>query len=194
MASESPASSSRLAASPSLPASTTASPPEDEEISIPVETLVQYLIDAKRSLSSSISFVFRANELVHNARQSHEESLILSAQTQFLQQGISKQGQLLHRVRKTMTRTYDNGKREFKQVIKSLDGTHQRLEDMMAVLRDRTVDSAFRPDGEEPKTLVDFIDESNVDRLMNALKENIGALQVCSHPGQHQLSSTRTSN
>ncbi|KAI3337222.1 kinase activator [Xylariaceae sp. AK1471] len=144
--------------------------------SVPVETLVQHLLDAKRSLSS-MRLVLRANELVHSARQAHEESVILSAQTQFLRRGISEQMRLLLRVRKGLTRTYDDGKREFKQIIKTLDATNGRLEDTMNVLRGRAVNSSFRPPGEEKRSLLDFVDEAQVDGMREALKENIQALQ-----------------
>ncbi|KAI2464715.1 autophagy-related protein 17 [Annulohypoxylon bovei var. microspora] len=144
--------------------------------SVPVETLVQYLLDAKRSLSS-MGLVLRANELVHSARQAHEESVILAAQSQFLRQGISEQIRLLQRLRRGMIRTYDSGKRDFKQIIKTLDAANGRLVDTMKVLRDRIVDSTFRPRGEEKKNLLDFVDELQVDAMRDALKENIQALQ-----------------
>ncbi len=125
--------------------------------------------------------VLRANDLVHLARQAHEEVVILSVQSQFLRRGISDQVRLLLRVRKSMGRTYDGGKREFKQIIKELDATNGRLEDTMNVLRNRIVESAFRPEGEEQKNLLDFVDEEQVHTMRNALKENIAALQVGSH-------------
>ncbi|KAI1441209.1 autophagy-related protein 17 [Annulohypoxylon stygium] len=144
--------------------------------SVPVETLVQYLLDAKRSLSS-MGLVWRANELVRSARQAHEESVILSAQSQFIYKGISEQVRLLQQIRRGMLRTYDNGKREFKRTIKTLDVADGRLVETMRVLQDRTVDSTFRPRGEEKKSLLDFIEESQVDVMREALKENIQALQ-----------------
>ncbi|KAI1306382.1 autophagy-related protein 17 [Xylaria venustula] len=144
--------------------------------SVPVETLVQHLLNAKRSLSS-MRLVLRANELVHVARQAHEESVILSAQTQFLRRGISEQMRLLLRIRKDLMRTYDDGKREFKQTIKTLDVANSRLEDTMNVLRGRAVNSAFRPPGEEKRSLLDFVDEAQVERMRETLKENIQALQ-----------------
>ncbi|KAI0400356.1 kinase activator [Xylaria palmicola] len=171
MASPSPASSH----SASRPTSLHALPTHSD--SVPVATLVQHLLDAKRSLSS-VGLVLRANELVHTARQAHEESVILSAQTQFLRRGISEQMRLLLRLRKGLTRTYDNGKREFKQIIKTLDVTNGRLEDTMGVLRGRIVDGAFRPPGEEKRSLLDFVDEAQVDGMRESLKENIQALQA----------------
>ncbi|KAI0835692.1 autophagy-related protein 17 [Hypoxylon sp. FL0890] len=170
MASTNPASSGSLSRS----ASQHGVPSSIDSVS--VETLVQHLLDAKRSLSS-IGLVLRANELVYLARQAHEESVILSAQSQFLRQGISEQIRLLKRLQRSMLRTYDNGKREFKQIIKTMDAADFRLQDTMNVLRNRIVDSTFRPEGEKEKNLMDFVDESQVDAIRNALKENIQALQ-----------------
>jgi hypothetical protein len=48
----------------------------------------------------------------------------------------------------------------------------------MNVLRGRIVSSAFRPPGEEKRHLLDFVDEAQVDRMRDTLKENIQALQV----------------
>ncbi|KAI1384767.1 autophagy-related protein 17 [Hypoxylon trugodes] len=144
--------------------------------SVPVENLVQHLLDAKRSLSS-VGLVVRANDLVTLARRSHEESVILTAQSRFLRQGINDQVRLLHRLRRSMNRTYDDGKREFKQIIKALDAANSRLQDTMNTLRSQIVDSAFRPTGESKKNLLDFVDESQVDGIRDALKENIQALQ-----------------
>ncbi|KAI0486777.1 kinase activator [Xylaria cf. heliscus] len=172
MASTSPTSSHSASGPASLHV-----PPSSYSDSVPVETLVQHLLDAKRSLSS-VRLVLRANDLVHAARQAHEESVILSAETQFLRRGIGEQMRLLLRVRKGLSRTYDNGKREFKQIIKTLDATNGRLEGTMNVLRGRVVNSAFRPPGEEKRSLLDFVDEAQVDRMRETLKENIQALQA----------------
>lgn len=167
--------------------STQHAPRHDHEDSVPVEVLVRHLLDAKRSLSS-MRLVLRANELVHLARQAHEEAAILSAQSQFLQQGISDQVRLLLKVRKGMNKIYEFGKRDFKHAIKSLDSTNGRLEDTINVLRARTVDAAFRPEGEEPRNLLDFVDEDQVHTMRDALKENIGVLQVSQHrPPRPQL-------
>lgn len=135
-----------------------------------------------------MGLVWRANELVRSARQAHEESVILSAQSQFIYKGISEQVRLLQQIRRGMLRTYDNGKREFKRTIKTLDVADGRLVETMRVLQDRTVDSTFRPRGEEKKSLLDFVEESQVDVMREALKENIQALQVRSIPAQNCVS------
>jgi autophagy-related protein 17 len=144
---------------------------------VPVEVLVEHLLAAKRSLSS-MALVLRANDLTTQARQLHEEAAVLASQTKFLRRGIGEQVRVLARLRKGMGRAYDGGRREFRQLLRALDASDARLEGTMRVLRETTVESVFRPDGEEPKTLMDFVDEKSVDGMRNALKESIAELQV----------------
>lgn len=144
---------------------------------VPVEVLVEYLLAAKRALSS-MTLVLRANDLTTHARQLHEESVILRAQTTFLNKGITEQRRLLNKVRRSMIRTYDAGKKEFKHIIKTLDVANGKLETTMDMLRKTTVDAVFRPAGEEPKNLLDFVDENQVHGMREALKASIAELQV----------------
>lgn len=146
--------------------------------SVPVEVLVEHLLAAKRSLSS-ITLVLRADELARHARQLHEEAVVLSAQTAFLRRGISEQVRILLRVRKGMKAVYDGKTREFRHLLKTLDGANSRLEATMTMLRQTPVEAVFRPAGEEKKSLLDFVDEKSVDRMRNALKQSIAELQVC---------------
>ena len=81
-------------------------------------------------------------------------------------------------MRRGMTRAYDNGKREFKQLIRTLDGANEKLEQTLDMLRGTIVDRVFRPDGEGKKNLMDFVYEKSVDTLVNALKESVIELQV----------------
>lgn len=152
--------------------------------SVAVETLVEHLLAAKRSLSS-MTLVLRANDLSTHARQLHEESVILGAQTAFLTKGIHDQKNLLLRVRRSMIRTYDAGKREFKHIIKHLDAANGKLETTIGMLRNTTVDPVFRPSGEEPKNLLDFVDENQVHGMRDALKGSIAELQVVARPSYH---------
>ncbi|POS79636.1 hypothetical protein DHEL01_v201973 [Diaporthe helianthi] len=145
--------------------------------SVSVEVLVECLLAAKRALSS-MTLVLRANDLTTHARQLHEESVILGAQTAFLNRGIMEQRRLLNRVRRSMIRTYDAGKKDFKHIIKTLDLANEKLEITMDMLRNTTVDPVFRPAGEEPKNLLDFVDENQVHGMREALKESIAELQA----------------
>lgn len=150
----------------------------DSAASVPVETLVEHLLQAKRSLSS-MNLVLRANELTTHARRLHEESAVLGAQTIFIRSGVDSQMRVLLRIRKSLLRAYDGGKRDFKGVIRALDAANGRLEKTIEMLRDTIVEPSFRPAGEEgPKNLMDFVDENSVDQMRNALKDSIGELQV----------------
>lgn len=151
--------------------------PDFDPDQVPVEVLVKHLLAAKQSLSS-MALVVRAHDLATNARRMFEESVILGAQTDFLRQGIDKQVRLLFRVRRDMGRVYDAGRRQFKQLIRTLDGANGRLEKTMAVLRATRVDRVFRPPGEDDKFLMDFVDEQSVESLRDALKASISELQV----------------
>jgi len=68
---------------------------------------------------------------------------------------------------------YTDGQREFKTVIKGLDAANARLESTMDVLRSTMAESALRPTGEEPRSLLDFIEESSIEATRDALKESI---------------------
>lgn len=78
-----------------------------------LETLVSHLLASKRSLSS-ISTVWRANELVTSARAALEESVVLDARTGFLRSGISAQSKILRKVRAGIEGVYKEGQRDFK--------------------------------------------------------------------------------
>ncbi|KAL3417425.1 kinase activator [Phlyctema vagabunda] len=145
-------------------------PPPHQELSL--ETLVSYLLASKRSLAS-INTVWRANELVQTSRSALVESVVLSARTGFLQSGISEQVKILRKVKGGIDNEYKEGQREFKAVIRTLDAANARLESTMETLRSTMVEAAFRPDGEDPRSLLDFVDEQGVEGMRDALKESI---------------------
>ncbi|KAK7413321.1 autophagy protein 17 [Neonectria punicea] len=144
--------------------------------SIPVDTLVNHLLLAKRSLSS-MTLVLRANEIATAARQSHEDVAILAAQAGFLQTSILDQATILVRVRRSLQGTYDWGKKDFKALVKTMDMVDGELEGTMEMLRASIVQSVFRPKGEERRSLLDFVDEASVHGMRNAMKKSIEDLQ-----------------
>ncbi|OLN83363.1 Autophagy-related protein 17 [Colletotrichum chlorophyti] len=144
---------------------------------VPVETLVEHLLAAKRSLSS-MTAVLRANEIATEARQAHEEAVVLYAESQFLQRAISEQLAILARVRRGLKKTYDAGKRDFKNLVKTMDATNEKLQDTMAMLKNTTVEAVFRPPGEGRRNLMDFVDEKSVHVMVEALKQSLGELQA----------------
>jgi autophagy-related protein 17 len=52
----------------------------------------------------------------------------------------------------------------------------------MDSLKATMVDAAFRPVGEEPRSLLNFVDETGVDTTRSALKDTIDQAQVYRNP------------
>lgn len=150
---------------------------DSHSVSIPIDTLVNHLLVAKRSLSS-MNLVLRANELATAARKSHEDVVILTAQAGFLRSSILDQAAILVRVRKSLQSTYDWGKKDFKTLVKSMDMVDAALGGTMDMLRGTGVQSVLRPKGEERRNLLDFVDESSVHAMRDAMKKSIEELQV----------------
>ncbi|OBT53005.1 hypothetical protein VE04_06235, partial [Pseudogymnoascus sp. 24MN13] len=108
---------------------------EHQEVTdIPIATLIQHLVDAKKALSS-IGTLWRANEIVSAAQDALGESVILTARTAFLRTGISQQVRLLEKVRSGIQVVYDDGQADFENVIKNLDDADDRLKKTMSTLR-----------------------------------------------------------
>lgn len=64
-------------------------------------------------------------------------------------------------------------------MIKTLDAANARLESTMDILRTTMVEAAFRPKEESPRSLLDFVDEHDVEMMRDNLKESIRASKVC---------------
>lgn len=145
--------------------------------SVPVEALVEHLLAAKRALSY-MTLVLHANSLSTHARQLHEESVILGAQTVFLEKAIADQHSLLAQVCDNMSQTNKAVEREFNLLLKTMDGIGDKLSQTAAMLKNTTVDPVFRPEGEEAKNLMDFVDEQQDAALRNAMFASINEFQV----------------
>lgn len=139
-----------------------------------LDTIISHLVAAKRSLSS-ISHVWRANEIVTAARSALEESVVVSARTGFLRRGLNNQLRLLYNVRTEVEEISLRGQTEFSGMVKSLDAADIRLKKTLDLLRETIVHASFRPEGEEPKSLRDFVDERGVEELHTSLKDSIDA-------------------
>jgi autophagy-related protein 17 len=137
-----------------------------------LDTLIAHLLAAKRSLSS-INHVWRANEIVTSSRSALEESVVLSARTGFLRRGLNHQLRLLYSVRSEVEEISYRGREDFSASLRRLDTADTRLKQTLDLLRETMVDSSFRPQGEDPKSLHDFVDERGVEELHTAMKESI---------------------
>lgn len=145
--------------------------------SVPVETLVEHLLAAKRSLSS-MTLVLHANSLSTHAHQLHEESVILGAQTAFLRRGMADQLGLLRHICDGMIKSYDVSKREFRILLATMDEAGHKLDRTASMLKNTTVDPVFRPEGEGTKNLMDFVDEEQDKALRDAMFACLGEMQV----------------
>jgi autophagy-related protein 17 len=153
-------------------------------LTVPLDTLVNHLLAAKRSLSS-MTLVLRANDIATTARNAHEDTSIIAAQAGFLRSSILDQAAILVRVRRNLQASYDWGKRDFKKLVRAMDEVDGALEGTMNMLRGTTVQSVLRPKGEDPKNLLDFVDEDSVHGLREAMKKSIQELQVSHCPTAH---------
>lgn len=159
-----------------------------EEPKSQLDTLISYLVAAKRSLAS-IYHVSRADEIVNTARNALEESIVVSAKTGFLRRGQKNQIRLLYNVRGEIENISHRGRAEFASVLKELDNVDDRLRQTLDKLRQTVVYASFRPDGEEPKSLHDFVDERGVEELQVVLKAAIDRTNVA----QSQLDTSSSS-
>ncbi|KAM4057246.1 autophagy protein apg17 domain-containing protein [Hirsutella rhossiliensis] len=143
---------------------------------ISIDTLVNHLLVAKRSLSS-MNLVLRANEVATAARNAHEDSVILAAQNRFLRGSIVDQIAILMRVRRSIHATYEWGKKDFKKLIRAMDEVDGELAATMEMLRGTEVQDDLRPSGGERRNLLDFVDETGVHAMREAMKKSIEEFQ-----------------
>ena len=146
--------------------------PSPEQQPTPLESLVSHLLASKRSLSS-VSHVLRANELVTSTRKTLETNVITTARTEFLRSGIDEQVKVLEQVHVGSESVARKGNSEFENVLKTLDEAEQRLKSTLQNLRETFVEAGLRQEGEEKRSLLDFVDESGVETLLGKVKETV---------------------
>ncbi|KAL8685859.1 MAG: hypothetical protein Q9218_007502 [Villophora microphyllina] len=147
------------------------SPDAGSPASAPLENLVSHLVASKRSLSS-IEYVWRANEIVTSTRGYLESSVITSARTSFLRAGISTQFHTLEQVHNHNKAVEIEGAEEYKEVVRTLDEADQRLKTTLTRLRTTMVEAGLRPESDQRNSLLDFVDESGVDKLLVGVQES----------------------
>ncbi|KAH0562721.1 hypothetical protein GP486_002614 [Trichoglossum hirsutum] len=153
-----------------------------------LDILIAHLVASKRSLSS-IDLVWRANELVTSARAALEESVVLTARSGFLKQGIIGQAKILRRVRDVIEDVAREGQVEFEAVLRELDAADARLQRTLDALRSTTVEPGFRPTEAQPKTLHDFVDDQGVDNLKASIRSSIDQIQEAQKDFSDSISS-----
>ncbi|MCJ1252964.1 autophagy protein 17 [Lignoscripta atroalba] len=176
-----------------MSASTSSLPPQPQpqplssSSSPSLDTLVSHLLASKRSFSS-ITHVYRANELVTSTRQSLQSHTITAARTAFLRNGVTSQLYILDAVRDNSESVAREGAAEFEAVLRDLDAADARLRETLERLRATVIEASLRPqgdgeregdeddgEGQGRRSLVDFVDETGVQGLMAKIKESIDA-------------------
>ncbi|KAL9121586.1 MAG: hypothetical protein Q9187_001856 [Circinaria calcarea] len=158
-----------------MASSTSSLPSQAPDVSLPsLEALVSHLLAAKRSLSS-VDHVYRANDIVTATRQSLESTTVEVARTKFLQNESFSQIEILEMVQNHSKSVAQECVAEFQSVIKGLDTAESRLRRTLNQLRSTMVEVKLRPEGEERRSLIDFVDETGVQALLGMIKESIDA-------------------
>ncbi|KAI5289917.1 autophagy protein 17 [Ascosphaera aggregata] len=161
---------------------------EHQSEPVSVDTLIRHLVHAKRHLSS-IAQLYRAQNIVQLARQSLQDSVIISSRTIFLRRGLNDQLSLLYAIRQRMEDVLAKGKHELGETIAELDGANDLVKEALEELGSTQVEKGFlvgREDegdmqAEQGLTLRDFIEESGVQGLHADLKDaidNVSAVQL----------------
>lgn len=79
----------------------------------------------------------------------------------------------LSRIRKNTEGIANEGAAEFKAVILKLDTADERLRETLNLLRGTLVEASLRPEEEKRRNLLDFVDETGLESLMDAIKSSI---------------------
>ena len=138
----------------------------------PLDTLLPYLIASKRSLST-IEHVYRANDICTSTRDAVEKSAIISARTSFVRSGILSQLGVLQRVQKQTQDSSSVAREGYGDVVQGLEEAERRLRETLRGLKETMVEAQLRPEGEERKCLLDFVDEGGVEGLVESIRGDV---------------------
>ena len=149
-----------------------------------VETLISYLVAAKRSLAS-IHLVHRATNVLAEARSAVESTAVLRARTTYLRRSLLSQLKILRGIQFELEGSANVIQAEFQTSIKALDTAARRLEQNIEQLKQTNIEDGFKLPTQagdesvaEPRdNLFDFVEERPVDELKEAMKEVIDNVQ-----------------
>ncbi|KAL1638739.1 Autophagy-related protein 17 [Diplodia intermedia] len=134
-----------------------------------LEQLVAHFVSAKRSLAS-IHHVWRANEVVTQARQLLEVDAVLTSKIAFLGRGLEEQTKTLRTLRYGVDMVGVEGHDEFQEMLASLDESSHHLHNTLHLLKETPIHTTLQPPGTPQKYLFDFIDSSSVKDLEASLR------------------------
>ena len=148
----------------------------DGPSSIALDTLLPYLIASKRSLST-IEHVYRANDICTATRLAAEKSATIQARTSYLTAGLLSQVTVLDDVQRRTNQAEQLARAEHESVVNSLDAAERRLRHTLRGLKETIVEAKLRPEGEEKRCLLDFVDETGVEGLVAGIREDVKKTQ-----------------
>jgi len=141
---------------------------------VSVETLISWLVAAKRSLSS-IHHVHRATTLLSEARSTVESTAVLVARAKYLKRSLHSQLKILRAVQGELEGAAQSIKQEINATVKELDQADRRLQDDIELLGQTRIEDGFRASGpkqedvdaevQQKDTLHDFVDDQPVEAL-----------------------------
>jgi len=150
-----------------------------QKANITLETLISYLVAAKRSLAS-ISLVHRATNILADARSAIESTTALRARTTYLRRSLASQIKILRGVQFELERAAQGTYAEVKATLKELEATDKRLQESIQTLRDTRVEEGFKVAAQEKdedeeyaeskETLHDFVDDKPIEDLRDSVK------------------------
>ncbi|KAL2433688.1 Autophagy-related protein 17 [Exophiala dermatitidis] len=176
--------------------STRSSPSQSMDVASPaasVGTLVSYLVASKRSLGS-IHLVHRATTILSDARASVESTTALLAKTTYLRRSLASQLKLLRAILFELETAAQGIQSEFQAVIKELDDTGARLLEAIDLLKQTRIEDAFKPnphiqwqDVADKETLHDFVDDTGVENIRQAMEVAIDNVQNSQNEMNHSI-------
>ncbi|KAL9637257.1 MAG: hypothetical protein Q9164_002302 [Protoblastenia rupestris] len=135
----------------------------------PLDALLPHLLASKRSLAT-IDQVYRANDLCTSTQAALEHSAVITARSSFLRSGITSQLGVLDAVQQRADNNARLVRTEFEDIVEGLDKAEKRLSGTLDSLRSTIVEAQLRPQGEERRCLLDFVDESGVEGLVESIR------------------------
>lgn len=152
---------------PASPADSTSTAASSHALSL--EDLVQIFVAAKRSLASQ-TVLWRANQVVTEARKHLEDNAVIVARICSLQTVVEEQTERMKAVRYGIDKAEGEIQSEYKRLLHELDTSFAGLQSTLSVLRDTPIEAALQPPGTGQRHLLDFIDSSTVTNLQDSLR------------------------
>lgn len=134
-----------------------------------LEDLVNHFVASKRSLNTQ-TVLWRANEIVHTARELLHENAVLAAKNTAIRTIVEQQVDTLEAARRGIDVVGAEVESEFKNLLHHVDTSFAGLNSTLAVLRDTPIEAVLQPPGTPQKHLYDFIDSATVSNLEAALR------------------------